>query len=1062
MRSRSHRLFVILFHLIVFHIPKNNYISPGQYAGMIIGVHPSPISLERIKLDEYSNGLVGFMNTMIMMSSSSSDANVNDILKEPFWIQDNVDGKCLGPSGSFSDCGDTTLWFIRAKKDLSMDGVSNILTKGIQRIIRLMSGGVSTNIKGDEVEDVNWKFALQSSNHDMSSSSSSSNKHEEFDSKGERDRDGECLVLLRNRKHNTKYSFRLRSCKKESAWNWNVNSAGYLMSLMNKKKQQQEPHLAPNVCVWRDWNSTNTSTKSSSTLAAPCLHDDDTRNSNSNNQYRQVSFSLVRLQQAGTVSSLIPQPTAINSSPNLLHNNNIKSNSVITTSTSVFPANQQKEHPLKKSSNDNTKGNNVQTPKTVTTETTKGHVPHSMTASESHAHASLHHLELLPMNSLRIPPDTATNLLKGGNPLLFHSQDAAVTSGKSSATFNNLNNRNSHSSLGSTSSLKPKVTITPTSSRPDPTNKLSHANKIKSVGGIESHHFIKMPSHPYITESKGTGIWTDESTGLQYPTDLVSFLGNDRKTHGRHTLMGVGLYTRTVLKVKIYGIALYVSKRDVLADSQFSKYAMSTKEELQTNDEFYKYLYSNPNTSDGTASFDRTLMIKLNMQLGVETIRTCLQSEWKYLTDEHKDMLIGSSLKKRDADEEMLGIIKDEENTSNCSCSQTAPEEYGADTTCCARGTEMVFTWRKDGTLELRMNRRYIDSFPSEVAQGIFYEYLRVDDPMSVDARLNFATGFPFLLAPLAQVKGVVVGGKSIAMGTSGPGSNLWHNNEDHTDDDRDAKIKSKKSNPFLIDIGHTIIKQSKNVLFGSVSNVCHVAQTGLGSLQEAGTEFHLQVTKLIGKHHQHNKQQLTIHVPTNSKDKIIDTESPHQHHTTTSFPSPLAFDNNAPYIDEIAVNMPPTNDSFTHKLFSFTVHLYLLLLLVISIPESYNIKTIRMVANRSKEAKLSSPRSKNDKHISSNISSITNKNNNDTISGTYTVSGANSPSIPLKVRTSFSRNTSFRDSFSIMPIIQEVEQEEEEKAADVADGIFYDDDPITTDSNNEKSNIKKSLSYFL
>merc|ERR1712151_289500 len=181
---------------------------------------------------------------------------------------------------------------------------------------------------------------------------------------------------------------------------------------------------------------------------------------------------------------------------------------------------------------------------------------------------------------------------------------------------------------------------------------------------------------------------------------------------GRHTLMGVGQYTRTVFKVKIYGVALYVSKRDVLADSTFSKYAGLSIEELQSNDEFYKYLYS------GDASFDRTLIVKLNMQLGVETIRTCLHSEWKYLTDEHKDMLIGSSLKKRDADKEMLDIIKDKENTSNC-----------------ARGTDMVFTWRKDGTLELRMNRRYIDSFPSEIAQGIFYEYLRVDDPMSVEAR---------------------------------------------------------------------------------------------------------------------------------------------------------------------------------------------------------------------------------------------------------------------------------------------------------------------------------------
>ena len=141
MRSRSHRLFVILFHIIVFHIPQNNHLT--HYAGMIIGVHPSPISLERIKLNEYTNGLIGFMNQMILLSSSSEGTNSDDfdsqnILKEPVWIQDDIDGKCLGPSGSFSDCGDANLWFIRAKKDKvkNKDSSSNnVLAKGMKILI---------------------------------------------------------------------------------------------------------------------------------------------------------------------------------------------------------------------------------------------------------------------------------------------------------------------------------------------------------------------------------------------------------------------------------------------------------------------------------------------------------------------------------------------------------------------------------------------------------------------------------------------------------------------------------------------------------------------------------------------------------------------------------------------------------------------------------------------------------------------------------------------------------------------------------------------------------------
>ena len=49
-----------------------------------------------------------------------------------------------------------------------------------------------------------------------------------------------------------------------------------------------------------------------------------------------------------------------------------------------------------------------------------------------------------------------------------------------------------------------------------------------------------------------------------------------------------------------------------------------------------------------------------------------------------------------------------------------------------------------------------MDSFPRpDVARGIFYEYLRTDDPISPDFTNRVVEGFPFLLGPLAQVKGM-------------------------------------------------------------------------------------------------------------------------------------------------------------------------------------------------------------------------------------------------------------------------------------------------------------------
>lgn len=60
----------------------------------------------------------------------------------------------------------------------------------------------------------------------------------------------------------------------------------------------------------------------------------------------------------------------------------------------------------------------------------------------------------------------------------------------------------------------------------------------------------KMPTHPYIAAAKDN-VWTDPQTGLEFKTDLCEYLGHDRKESGRHTLTGVGQYTRTVFNIKV-------------------------------------------------------------------------------------------------------------------------------------------------------------------------------------------------------------------------------------------------------------------------------------------------------------------------------------------------------------------------------------------------------------------------------------------------------------------------------------------------------------------------------
>lgn len=149
-------------------------------------------------------------------------------------------------------------------------------------------------------------------------------------------------------------------------------------------------------------------------------------------------------------------------------------------------------------------------------------------------------------------------------------------------------------------------------------------------------------------------------------------------------------------------MAFYVSKRDVLADPAMAPFASLESEELRDSAEFYavlRHMLSSGHPEGGL--FDRTLFIKTNMQLALETMQKSLEADWKLLTPEAKATLIGSSTKSRPASDSMLSFISSPDNPSRCSCAQTAPEEYNADPTCCARGTELVFTWRKDGQLEV-------------------------------------------------------------------------------------------------------------------------------------------------------------------------------------------------------------------------------------------------------------------------------------------------------------------------------------------------------------------------
>lgn len=477
----------------------------------------------------------------------------------------------------------------------------------------------------------------------------------------------------------------------------------------------------------------------------------------------------------------------------------------------------------------------------------------------------------------------------------------------------------------------------------------------------------KIQVNPYINESQDER-WTDPLTGLLYHTDLCRYLGHDRKEVGRHTLTGVGQYMKTVFNIKVYGVAFYVSKRDVLADPVMEQYASMTTEELRQEPNFYETLrFMTPSSNKLAGSFDRTLFLKTNMQLATDTMRSSLDADWKMLTQEAKDLLIGSSMKSRPASDAMMEVIQSPDNPSKCSCAQFAPEEYHADPSCCARGTELVFTWRKTGSLEVRLNGDLLDSFDRpDIAAAIFYEYLRMDDPMSQDFLLRVVDGFPMLLGPLSQVKGISSGSMS------------------HSPSPTPTSKGTTGQNPLS-----RALEGVTGALTVGASNVAGIVQHGateLGtgaisaarSMGDAARNLGEEVERrreLIGKHLSQFAHQAVTSIYSGGKDQKALSALPKWLET---MPFDIPIDSNghsknegsrgrifggAPFLsklfggpdlanrsapDEIVPMIHPSGNA-TQRLFFGMVHLYLLLILIVSFPAHLTTRTKLVMTRKSK-----------------------------------------------------------------------------------------------------------------
>lgn len=257
MRSRSSRLFIVLLHLVGVstNLPGNSFIAvlfPNGQSGVgIVGVNPLAILLEPLEL-QVAGGLDKLINIL-----ETNGHNVDEtLLGQPYWLQDDSDGKCLGPAG-FSECGDATLWTIRRRK--ARNNIRKCDTgHGVNKNCRrkgLLSFLWKTAVDIEDDDEPQWEYGLE-----LFSPYSELEFKPEIEEKNngsgrwrkkklkkdenllQNDIDAECMVSLPSPDHPLG-NVGVGECSSNQAWLWSISEDGALQRDIVKGRENEMERL---------------------------------------------------------------------------------------------------------------------------------------------------------------------------------------------------------------------------------------------------------------------------------------------------------------------------------------------------------------------------------------------------------------------------------------------------------------------------------------------------------------------------------------------------------------------------------------------------------------------------------------------------------------------------------------------------------------------------------------------------------------------------------------------------------------------------------------------------
>ena len=451
---------------------------------------------------------------------SISFENGNDA---PYWLQDTLTGDCLGPFGDFSDCGDVTLW-----KFLSGDEDEHPRAKGTTRGGKRRTRGRWGRLfqlggQGSKYVDIKVRDPKRNGKERQRSSQglyalqlvdpAAGFLPPCSDSCTDITDDGPLPVAatgsesqldcLRHEQDaavhkSERFIIGISSCSAQgSPYIWSYDN-GILFSEEETQSRRRRPSAERPLCLARN-------TTSSSAIMQPCNSDVfNTFGLDVNVEgIRAVHLTLVRQTKDIEMGDDISTIASGHPGRSFLHDMGVALN--------------EKAKMLRRNNSENF-------------QMKTGHLP--STQSSSSAHLSGSGAVASHKHSLTRDDQRPTSISLSGHATSIRS-DGFKT--RKIDFF-----KDSNPILLAGDGLKSTDTKLPFSSFPP--NK--QGRLAKPVG------LHKMKKHPYIEASKN-GLWEDPQTGLFYRTDICEYLGHSRKEAGRHTLTGVGLYTRTVFNIKV-------------------------------------------------------------------------------------------------------------------------------------------------------------------------------------------------------------------------------------------------------------------------------------------------------------------------------------------------------------------------------------------------------------------------------------------------------------------------------------------------------------------------------